>query len=193
MAHTPEVEGRIQLMMADMRALKWRRGESSGEYAERYGIALSTAEENAAEAWKRVKAEVLDPVSVGATVGAAIEKVMADALADTENPPMIQQGERVWTESPNQSRKVVIEAAKVWAMIAGATAPTKREHSGPGGGPIAYANIDLSKLTDAQLEALRVTGDASSLDTSDAFAEGGSGAREPTPEEGETPPDSESR
>jgi hypothetical protein len=132
--HTPLTEMRLAEMMAVMRTLQWQKGITGPVFAEKWGLSLTRIEHLSAEAWRRVKAEVNDPDRVGATVGTAIEQVMIEALND-------KGGER------NQSRKIVVEAAKVWAAIAGANAPTKTELTGKDGAPLA---ISLDRLLEAK-------------------------------------------
>lgn len=58
--HEHETEYRLTLIMNCMRRLEWKRGESGPVWAEKFGIGEHRMRELAAEAWKRVKAEVTD-------------------------------------------------------------------------------------------------------------------------------------
>lgn len=169
--HEQLTETRLAEMCAVMRRLEWRRGESGPEYAEKWGLSEDRVRHLAAEAWRRVKAEVMDHDSVSATVGVAIERVMREALAETKAPALIARGEHVFQESPNVARKVVLEAARVWSEISGAKAPSKSELTGKDGAPLT---VSLDRLLEA--EAVGVANE-----THDA------GAVPRSPSEGEEP------
>lgn len=113
-----------------MRKLEWVRGKSGEEWAKAWGISQDRMNHLAAEAWKRVKAEVTDPDRITVKISTVLEQVIDDAMLETRNPALIekkgQDGEPyTYQESPNNARKVVVEAAKTWAVIVGANAPTK--------------------------------------------------------------------
>jgi transcriptional regulator of nitric oxide reductase len=110
--------------MSIMRRLEWERGVTGRELAEKWGISIDESARISAEASRRVAAEVTNKDHVTATVGATIETVMREALAETRSPAMIQgKGDApAFQESPNGARRVVIEAAKTWAVLAGANA-----------------------------------------------------------------------
>ncbi len=112
MAETTAItEARIAKIAAMMRGLLWRRGESGRALEIEWDLSTSRVEHLAAEASRRVRAEVLDPDAVGETVACALDRVLREALHDDD-------------------RKSVINAAKAWAVIAGSVAPKKIEHSG---------------------------------------------------------------
>lgn len=69
-----------------------------------------------------------------------------------------------------EAAHVVIAAIRQKAKLFGTEKPTRTEHTGRDGAPIATLAFDLSKLTDDQLERL-IAGDASVL---------GGGAEEPS-------------
>jgi hypothetical protein len=154
-APDPSTVVHLEAMMSEMRALRWRRGKSGREYAAKSGLSYDDVRHLSAEAWKRVRAEVLDKDAVGATVGEVLEQVMLDALSESYNPALIERGKdskgepHVFQESPNVARKVAIEAAKVYAMIAGAGAAERVEVTGKDGAPLNYA-----AMTDDQLLAI---------------------------------------
>src|SRR5262245_25567996 len=91
-----------------MRELRWVRGKSAAELATAWGLATATVEGMAAEASRRVRAEVTDPDVVTETVACALDKVLRGAL-DRKKP----------------DRRSAIMAADVWSRIVGARAPEK--------------------------------------------------------------------
>lgn len=112
MAETTAItEARIAKIAAMMRNLEWRRGETGRTLEVEWNLSTSRIEHLAAEASRRVRAEVLDPDQVSETVACALDRIMRDAIKDDD-------------------RKNAIAAGKVWAVIAGAVAPKKIEHSG---------------------------------------------------------------
>ena len=135
-------EERVQHCMGLMREVKWYRGKSAPSLAAEWGISLDCVEQDSSEAWRRVKAEVMDPELVGPDICMNIAKVMRDAIAETDDPAMIDGGagkdgeRRVYQESPNVSRKVVLEAAKTYAAIVLAKPPEKIEVTGADGAPL---------------------------------------------------------
>lgn len=135
-------EERVQHCMDLMREVKWYRGKSAPSLAAEWGISLDCVEQDSSEAWRRVKAEVMDPELVGPDICMNIAKVMRDAIAETDDPAMIDGGagkdgeRRVYQESPNVSRKVVLEAAKTYAAIVLAKPPEKLEVTGADGAPL---------------------------------------------------------
>ena len=104
--HTTQTEQRIAHIMGMMRRWEWRRGKTGPQLAALWGLSEDRVKDLAAEASKRVRAEVTDPARVSGTVGTALAKVLDDAMQDND-------------------RKSVIDASKAWAQIVGAMAPTK--------------------------------------------------------------------
>lgn len=135
-------EQRLAIISTMMRALTFRRGKTAKELAQKWDLSLARVHELTAEASKRVRAEVLDPDHVGATVGNALETVIERALKAGD-------------------RRTVVEAARVWAQISGANAPQRHEHTGAGGGSIHVDQTvtDVSKMSDddllSRMKALR--------------------------------------
>lgn len=100
-------ELRIERIADLMRAYQWRRGVTGKELAKEYGLAYQTIRVDAAEASKRVYAELMtDREGIGAKVGAALEKAL-DGAVDKED----------W--------KAVAQLAKVYADASGVSAPTQ--------------------------------------------------------------------
>lgn len=95
---TAITEQRIEHIAAMMRRLEWRTGDSGPALAREWRLSRSSLEKLAAEASRRVRAEVTDPGAVTLTVCAALEKTLRDALADGD-------------------RKSVIRAAATWSRI----------------------------------------------------------------------------
>lgn len=114
MSHTGATEARIAYIADQMRRLEWRTGETGTELANAWGLSKSSLEKLSAAASKRVRAEVCDPEAVSISVGAALDRVMRDALADGD-------------------RRSVIAAAATWARITGVAA--NRPHPANGASP----------------------------------------------------------
>jgi hypothetical protein len=106
--HNAVTEGRIEHICKMMRTLRWRRGETVTVLAVEWDLSEKRIRELSAEASKRVRAEIMDPDEVSATVGAAVAEVLQRSLADDD-------------------RKSAIDAAKAWADISGAKAPQRVE------------------------------------------------------------------
>lgn len=104
-------EERVQAIMRLMRDLQWETGRTGGILANKWGLSEGTLKQYAAEASRRVRAEVNDPDFVGATVGQALLEVVKKH------------------SGPGGDSRHVIGAAKVWADIAGASAPNRTEVS----------------------------------------------------------------
>jgi hypothetical protein len=93
-----------------MRRLKWRRGTTDKNIAAHWGITHEAVRHYSGEASRRLRAEMTDPDSTAATVCIALERVIREAA---------QKG--------MYGHRSLIEAAKTWAQIAGAGAPTRLE------------------------------------------------------------------
>ena len=111
-------EARIAVIADMMRALAWRRGKSGPELAAKWNLSLTRVEHLAAEASKRVRAELLDPERVSETVSCALDTTLRKALAANDH-------------------RNVIAAAKTWAEVVGSIAPQKHQHSVDLGGLLA--------------------------------------------------------
>ena len=128
-------EDRVQACMDLMRTLAWVRGSSAPKLAAEWGMAVNSVEDISAEASRRVKAEVTEPDVVTVDVCTALSRVMRDALAESYDPAMIdggagKDGERkVYQESPNVARRVVIDAAAKYAAIMVSKPTERHEHT----------------------------------------------------------------
>lgn len=93
--HTALLEKRIAHIAREMRALRWRTGKSLKVLAEKWGIKEQTVRLLSAEASKRVRAEVLDPDVVQATVGQALQETVHKALAEGDHLAVVAAG-KTW-------------------------------------------------------------------------------------------------
>ena len=101
-------EERVLHVMSDMRALRWVRGKSGPVLAAEWGLHPQTLKEIAAEAWRRVRAEIMDPERAGPDIVQTIERVMRDSMAEAAE---CDGRERV------EHRRVALEAAKSFAAV----------------------------------------------------------------------------
>lgn len=101
------VDERVLLIEGLMRRAAWDRGRSNRVLAQQWGCTVSAVNDYAAEAARRVRAEVTDPEMVETTVCAALSTVVRDGMRDSD-------------------RRSVIRAADVWSRIVGARAPEAR-------------------------------------------------------------------
>lgn len=127
-SRTAAVEARIDHIAELMRSLKWRRGDTYKELAKEWALSEQYLRELAAEASRRVRAEITDPDRVTASVGVALEIALEGAV-----------GDRDW--------KGVAQVARTWSEIAGAgikTAPS----------PTGSLEQQIS-MTESVLEALK--------------------------------------
>lgn len=102
-------EERIDYIVELMRTLVFRRGRTTRMLAQEWKLSLGTVRDDAAEASRIVRREMMEPDTVAVDVGLALQEVMEGALDDGD-------------------RRHVIAAAKVWADISGASAPQRIEH-----------------------------------------------------------------
>lgn len=102
------VAERIDLIEGLMRRAAWQRGRSNRQLAAQWGVSVGTVDDYAAEAGRRVRAEVLDPDTVSETVSAALSTIVREALAEKD-------------------RRSVIQAADTWTRIVGARAPERHQ------------------------------------------------------------------
>lgn len=130
-AHTAATEARIEHIAELMRTLEFRTGETTRGLAAKWRIGVQRVWELSSIASKRVRAELTDPDRVIVKVATSLEKVMDDALRETDEPAHIEKqggdGPMIYQESPNGARRVLIEAAKTLCVLTGASAPTKIE------------------------------------------------------------------
>lgn len=152
MSHHAETEARLAALCEQMRALEWVRGKSGEAWAVKWGVSLDRVNHLAAEAWRRVKAEVCDPDRVTVKISTVLEEVIDAAMLETRDPAMIDGGagrdgeRRVYQESPNGARRVVVEAAKTWAAIVGAQATIQHEVTVTGGPSAAQARKAVASV-----------------------------------------------
>jgi hypothetical protein len=107
--HGGTVESRIAHIEGLMRTLTFRTGTTAKLLALKWGLSLATVEKDTAEASRRVRASVIgDREHIGASVGAALETALQNAVA-----------EKQW--------RVVAQLADTWAKIAGVVAPVRTE------------------------------------------------------------------
>jgi hypothetical protein len=123
-------EQRVRHIMALMRSWRWVRGESGPELATLWGASIHTVNKDADEAHRRVVGEVVDPLVVKEDLCVALRHVLSEAIKNARDGYTVDNGERVYRESPIGSQRVVIEAAKVWSGIVGAKAAEKIELTG---------------------------------------------------------------
>jgi len=137
-------ELRLDHIAKMMRALQWETGESGPALAKEWNLSVDRLKHLAAEASRRVRAEITDVDYVTATVCSALQTVLRHAIAESDNPRMVAGPDGSMVEGdPNKSRKTVIEAAKTWADITGARAPNKIQLSGG----VALDDIDEMRRT----------------------------------------------
>lgn len=103
-------DDKVKYIAAMMRRLRWVRGKSGKRLAEEWGVSREYMKELAAEAWRRVRAEVTDPEQAQAIACAEFAAIIKDARLLRRDPAMM---------------KIRIEAAKSLAVISGGAAPKK--------------------------------------------------------------------
>ncbi len=104
------VEERIGRIRGVMRAGMWRRGESSLDLAQEWGVALATVEGYAAEAWRRVCAEADDAEVARPTIAGTLSTALTQAADAREY-------------------RAVAALADTWSRVVGARAPERVEHA----------------------------------------------------------------
>lgn len=92
-----------------MRRCQWERGRTNRALAEQWGCSVGAVNDYAAEAARRVRAEVLNPDEVQETVCTALSAVIREGMRDKD-------------------RRAVIAAGDVWTRIVGARSPERVEH-----------------------------------------------------------------
>lgn len=103
-----EVCARVDLMADLMRTLQWERGESAKRFAAMWGVSEDYAADLAAEASRRVQAEIRTPDEVRDELQQALREVVRRALADDD-------------------RRSIIDAARALGPLVGAVAPVRVE------------------------------------------------------------------
>ena len=148
MTHPPKHErpaDRVSYIAALMRARQWKTGRTGRELSELWGLALSTLDNYATEASRRVMAEVNNPEAVSASLGVAFEAAVDEALEDSRDSEISNR---------NQSRHALVALGKAWSELAGASAPAR-----------VQVEVSVSELTPEALrletvEAMRVLAQA---------------------------------
>lgn len=100
------VDERVKHVEDLMRRAKWERGRSNRQLAAAWGLTVTAVNHYAAEASRRVRAEVTDPDSVQFTICGALQTIVREGLEESD-------------------RSSVIKAADVWSRVSGARAPDK--------------------------------------------------------------------
>ena len=165
----------VAVQQKRQRALKLRlAGKTYDEIGKALGIDKSTA-------WDAVQS------AISAIPNEAAAEVLAQELSRLDR---MLGG--VWVKAASGDVDAVRAMLAIMARRAkylGLDAPTKAEHSGPNGGPIQINGLDLSSLSDAQLEALSATNDLRSIGAPALpVADGGCGDRTASTDAGETAP-----
>jgi AcrR family transcriptional regulator len=83
---------------------------------------------------------------------ATLDEAEKALLERIRNPAVDRFGE---VEPVSGHVAALVRVQERRAKLLGLDAPTKLEHSGPDGGPIQVAAVDLSRLSDGELQALR--------------------------------------
>lgn len=105
-AVTPDKEQRIRHIEGLMRELKWQRGKTYRELAAQWGLHEDTVSKDSAEASRRVSAAVMDPESVNACIGSALERAIQAAFEEGDTA-------------------AIAKLADVWAKVSGSGAPER--------------------------------------------------------------------
>lgn len=96
-APAPLTEERVAHIMTMMRGLLFRTGDTVKELAKEWDLCEQRVRELTAEASRRVKAEVMNPEQVGATVGMALEKTLHRAMEEGDHRNVIAAA-KTWQE-----------------------------------------------------------------------------------------------
>lgn len=131
-AHEALTEARVVEVVELMMAGTFRRGSTVRELAQRWGVGEHRAREITALASRRVRAQLTDPDELAAEVVPALLEALHAAVAKED------------------ARGVAALGAQL--LEVGGLKTKRTELSGPGGGAIPI-DIDLSTLTDEELEA----------------------------------------
>ena len=119
------IEERIDLIEGIMRRAAWERGRTSRALALQWTCSVGTVNDYAAEAGRRVRAEVTDPDVVSVTVSAALSTIVREGLRDGDRASVIRAGD-VWTRIAGarqpERHQVVMTDAEADALIAAAAA-----------------------------------------------------------------------
>lgn len=134
-AVTPEKEARIQHIEGLMRDLSWERGKTFRELAAKWCLSEETVKKDSAEASRRVSAAVMDPDSVNACIGSALQRAMREAV-----------------ETGNLN--AIAKLADTWAKVSGSSAPERHEIAANiGATPEAAAALVRQKFGEHALRA----------------------------------------
>lgn len=110
----PVVEARIAEIAAKIRKWEWQRGKSVPTTAKKWNVSEDYVRELAAEAKRRVYAEVTDPSAVLGDVATAMAAMVDEGMSHTGKGKV-------------QMRRLAVDAGKALAQIVGAMAPQRHE------------------------------------------------------------------
>lgn len=144
-ARGPEIDERVSHIAELMRDLMWKRGESNRLAAKEWGVSVAAVNDYAAEASRRVRAEVTDPTEVAGTVATVLAENLQRASAAGEYGDVAKLGD-------------------VWTRIVGARAPERHEHAVvvaqfealPRDGKLRWIDERIAKLQAARTALLSV-------------------------------------
>jgi hypothetical protein len=122
----PVYEARIERIMALGASGEWRqRGRQlTRELSLEWGLAKSTIGHYAGEAWRRLQRETVnDRDLIASELVKSAEKILRDAMAESDSPALVANGEKVFAESPQLSRKVALEAVKTLQALIASNGP----------------------------------------------------------------------
>ena len=150
-AANPVLHTQLQEMMQSMREMKWKRGKTVYEFAEKWGISDSMAKAISNEASKRVRAELEHKDQMAVKLIDTAERILDAAVLETTSPAWIERpgkdGEpRSFQESPNVARKVALEAIALLTKMVGNDKPQQIEVTGAKGGPLKVTLDDIDAV-----------------------------------------------
>lgn len=153
-ATSAEVETRIGRIRDMMRTGEWVRGKSSAPLADEWGMAVSSVEGYAAEAWRRVCAEADDAEQARPTIAGTLAVSLEQAATERQY-------------------RAVAALADTWSRVVGARAPERVEHAVvvaqyealPREGKVAWLRERAERML---AEAARLEGTESETDMPDS-------------------------
>lgn len=102
---------RVEACMAIMRTGDWKRGVTGPELATAWGMARTTLDDIAAEAWRRVQAEVVDKPRIQVFALTKLERIAKASMRDARR-----------SDKPGMERRVAVAALdSMLRFAAGAT------------------------------------------------------------------------
>lgn len=105
-------EDRVAYIAGLMRLLAWETGRTGPALAKEWGVHEVTVRQDAAEASRIVRRELEDPDEVCVDVGVALSEVLRRSFL-------------AFSQGDMNAGKLVIEAARTWARIAGIEGPQR--------------------------------------------------------------------